>query len=475
MANLLASLLGSAQSLDAYSKVLQVTQNNVANASTPGWARQSLPLVALQSDLLAGSPGGVTVGQMQSARNEYAEQAVRRQNTGLGKQQQAVSSLTSLQSIFNISGQTGISYSLNQFFQASSAWAQSPSDQAARQLVIDRATDVGHDFQSAAVQLQSLAHDTDVTLKSTVGQINQITSQVLSYNRRILQSGSGTHDSGIDAQIHAALENLSQFVDISATQEPDGTTTVLLNGTTPLLIADHQYDLRVVSTAGASNVPSTAQLLAADGTDLTANTTNGQLGELLDMRNSVIPYYSGDSTQPGELNRLAKAFADRVNQLFTSGNISDGPPAVSGVPLFTYDEANPTDVARTLAVDPTVTAGQLSAIAPGPPYVSNGVPLALSNLATPTDATDQIDGFSYTEFYGNLASSAGSKLQTAQQNEQVQQSLLSQAEDQRKQLSGVSLDEEAMVLVEFQRAYQANSRLISVLDQLTEEIVNIIH
>ena len=475
MANLLASLLTSSQALGAYTKVLQVTQNNVANASTPGWARQSLPLIALQSDLIAGATGGVDVGHVQSARNEYAEQAVRRESSALGNAQQAVGSLTSLQSIFDISGQTGISYSLNQFFQASSAWAQTPGDQATRQLVIDRATDVAHDFQSAAVQLQHLSLDTDKQLQATVNQIHQLVSQVQAYNHQILQNGEGKNDSGIDAQVHAALENLSQLVDITAVQEDDGTTTILVNGMAPLLMGDRQYDLRVVNTAGAPNVPSTTKLLAADGTDITSNTKDGQLGALLDMRNSVLPSYLGDAGQPGDLNRLAAAFADRVNQLFTTGNLSDGPPPVAGVPMFTYDQGNPPNVARSLAVDPTLTPDQLAAISPGPPYVSNGVPLALSNLATPTDAADELDGFSFTEFYGNLASGAGSKLQIAQQSEQVHQSLLAQAQDQRQQLSGVNLDEEAMMLVEFQRAYQANSRVITVLDQLTEEVVNLIH
>jgi flagellar hook-associated protein 1 FlgK len=51
---------------------------------------------------------------------------------------------------------------------------------------------------------------------------------------------------------------------------------------------------------------------------------------------------------------------------------------------------------------------------------------------------------------------------------------VAQAKSQRNQLSGVSLDEEAMVLVEFQRAYQANSRLLTVLDELTQETINIL-
>jgi len=212
----------------------------------------------------------------------------------------------------------------------------------------------------------------------------------------------------------------------------------------------------------------------SDGTDITVQATGGQLGALLRVRNQTLASFIGDATQPGDLNRMAKQFADRVNQILTSGNISDGPPAVSGVPLFTYDATNDAGVAQTLAVDPTVTADQLATIDPGPPYVSNGVPLALSQMATPLQDADKIDGVSYNQFYGQLAGRVGTALNDATDSQQVQQSLLAQAKDLRQQYSGVSLDEEATILIQFQRAYQANSRFITVLDQLTQSAIDLL-
>src|SRR6266581_2165844 len=113
MSNLLATLGSSAGALHAFDQVLQVTQNNVANASTPGYAKQRLLLDAMPFDMTVGATGGVRAGQIQSARDQYAEQAVRRQNTLLGEAQQNVSSLTSLESMFDISGDSGIPKALN--------------------------------------------------------------------------------------------------------------------------------------------------------------------------------------------------------------------------------------------------------------------------------------------------------------------------------------------------------------------------
>ena len=163
-----------------------------------------------------------------------------------------------------------------------------------------------------------------------------------------------------------------------------------------------------------------------------------------------------------------------MNEILTNGQISAGPPAVPGVPIFTYDATNDAGVAASLAVDPSVTADQLASIDPGPPTVSNGVPLALSQLASPLAAADKIDGVSYSQYFGQLAARVGDDLNQAQNGQEVQQSLLAQAKDLRQQYSGVSLDEEAAILIQFQRAYQANSRFISILDQLTQDAIDII-
>src|SRR5689334_21647901 len=126
MSNLLATLGSTAGALHAFDQVLEVTQNNVANASTPGYTKQRLLLNAMPFDMTVGATGGVRAGQVQSARDPYAEQAVRRQSTFLGQAQQSVSSLTSLEATLDISGQSGIPLALNNLFQSFSAWAQAP-------------------------------------------------------------------------------------------------------------------------------------------------------------------------------------------------------------------------------------------------------------------------------------------------------------------------------------------------------------
>ena len=491
MSSIIAALHVAAGTLSAYDQALAVTSNNVANSSTPGYAEQTQTFYAMPFDPVNGSLGVVRAGEVVSARDQYAEQAVWQQNTALGQANQDVSGLTSLQNNFPISGDSGIPAALNSLYQSFSAWGQSPADSNARQDVLNQAGDVAEAFQQAATGLANLTQNTEQQLQQTVSQINQLTGQLQSYNQQILNGDR--NDAGLDAQVYSTLEQLSQYVNISATKQADGSMTVMAAGQTPLLMGAMQFKLSCQLTQPADpapaypNGPPTAQILSADGKDITSTITTGQLGSLLNLRNTVLPSYIGDAYQQGSLNILAQQFADRVNGLLESGNVSDavaagpdgtgGSPAVPGVPLFTYSTnddgtANATNVAQSLAVNPSITASQLAAIDPGPPEVSNGIALALSNLATPTDSADEIDGASYTQYYGNLASQVGSLLSAATNQQQVSQSALAQAQNLRQQQSGVSLDAEAVNLVAFQRAYEANSKLVSVLDQITLDTIN---
>ena len=478
MSNLLSTLLSTAGALDAYTQVLNVTQTNVANANTPGYAKQTQTLQALPFDPSMGSTGGVRAGDVQSSRDRFAEQAVRQQTTLLGQAQQNVTSFTSLQALFDISGNSGLPAALNTLFQSFSAWGQSPNSTVARQTVIQNATAVADAFQQTGTGLATMAQDTTQQLQQAVTQINQMAGQLAGYNKQILNGDR--NDAGLDAQINSTLEQLSQYVNFTATPQSDGSMTVLINGQTPLVIGDQTYGILPQAvppdpaTAAYPGGPPHQSIVSYDGTDITAGITGGQLASLLNLTNNVLPSYMGDANNPGDLNAMAKQFADCVNNLLTSGNVSDGPPPVAGVPLFTYDTNNDTDVAMTLSVDPTVTSDQLAAITPGPPEVSNGVPLALSQLSNPHDSTYEINGASYTEFYGSMATRVGNLLNDANNELQVQQSAVAQAQNVRQQLSGVSLDEEAAILLQFQQGYEANSKLITVLQQLSEDTINML-
>jgi flagellar hook-associated protein 1 len=478
MANILASLNVTAGALNAFDLALETTQNNVANAQTPGYVKQSLPLDSLAFNLPAGEIGGVSAGAVTSARDQFAEQNVHNQNILLGSATQDVNSLTQLQNLFPVSQSSGIANALNGLFSSFSGWSENPNDPSARQSVMQNAATVASTFQQTAQGLAEFTQTTNAQIQGTVTDINQLAAQLTAANQEI-QEGNGAN-AGLDANIHNTLDQLSQFVNFTASQQSDGTYTILVDGQTPLVIGGQQFSLGSQMAQPTNpppvnvNGPPHVVILGADGSDITSQVTGGQLGSLVNLRNTVLPTYIGDAYQSGSVNTLAQQFADRVNNLLTSGNVTDGPPPQAGTALFTYDTADPTNVAQSLAVNPSITGAQLAAIQPGPPEVANGIALTLAGLSNSQDPSDEINGQSYTGYYAGIASSVGTALNQAADQQTAQQSAVAQAENLRQQASGVNLDQEAVSLVQFQKAYDANSRFVTVIDTLTSDLINMV-
>ena len=64
MSGLLSSLRSTAGALRVFERALTVTQNNVSNASTPGYAVQRLSLQAADFEPSLGLLGGVRAGEV---------------------------------------------------------------------------------------------------------------------------------------------------------------------------------------------------------------------------------------------------------------------------------------------------------------------------------------------------------------------------------------------------------------------------
>jgi len=189
----------------------------------------------------------------------------------------------------------------------------------------------------------------------------------------------------------------------------------------------------------------------------------------LNVGNSVLPSLIGGGQQVGGLNTLAQGLADSVNNLLTAGVNASG---AAGVPLFTYNDASPAGIASTLAVSSTITPDQLAAASAGPPSVVNGTALALANLDSTSPGP--VDGQGFTQYFGSLTSQVGYAASNAATEATAQSQLLSQAQGLQQQVSGVSLDEEAMRLVQLQTSYQATSKVVTVIDATLQSLLSMI-
>ena len=468
MGGLLSVLSNSLDALEAYDSALNVSQNDVSNASTPGYSNQVPTFDALPFEEPGGLSGGVLAGPTQSTDNQYADQAVRTQLELQGNYTAQSTALASIQSLFDVTGQTGVLGDLNSLFQSFSSWATTPDSTSAQQAVLTSAQALAQGFQAAATTLSQTTTQLNQQITSSVQQINTIAGQIATDNAALEQSS--TPDPGVEANLQSSLENLSQIADTTVTFASNGTATVLLGGQSPLVIGTQQYQISASFTdpnpGPNPNAVPDAHILDSNGNDITSDISQGSLGGLLNVRNTVLPSLQGDSNQQGSLNQLAQKVADQVNSILTAGTTPSGQP---GTALFTYDPTSPTDVAATLALNPSMT---ISALAPADTSGSNGAALELSNLGNSTAPGDEIDGQTILQFSAGIATQVGQSASDAQTGEGLATTLLSQAQATQTQLSGISLDAEATQVLQLQEGYQAAGKMVSVVETLATTLMD---
>ncbi len=480
MSGLLAALQSAGGALDAYSRALQVTQQNLVNQSTPGYARQTPRLQSMPFQPLGGLFGGVQFAGAQDSRSEFAENSVRVQNSALGWNQQLDGLLQPILPYLNtqdVSNSTGLMADLQNWFAAVRQWDSTSGDAAARQKVLDTAGVLAGTFRDTAEAFRSARQDSLQQLQVTVGQVNSILGDLQQMQASL---GGVQNDPGVEAAFYAKLEDLSQYMDIRVSQEANGQFTVTTAAGAALLMGDQAWPLKVSlqATPPSASFPTagpTVQLLASDGTDISATAAGGRVGALLYGLTAIFPSLLGDATQQGDLNRLAEGFAGRVNQILTGGLISDNPP-VAGVPLFAWDNSNPLTVAQTLTLAPGIDASQLALIRTQPNVDPLGIPAQLLGLVSGNDPADamQLESQSFTDFLNGLGLHLAGLQSTARSEQSFHTQLLQQAQANRERVSGVSLEEESVNLLQFQRSFESIAKVISVLNTLTQTILDMV-
>lgn len=168
---------------------------------------------------------------------------------------------------------------------------------------------------------------------------------------------------------------------------------------------------------------------------------------------------------------MATAIAERVNKQHASGfDLNDDP----GGDLLSFTTAGPglnTGAARTIELtisDPRKIAASNVAGAPGSNKNANLLfAIKDEKFLTLSDETAN-------QFYASLIYDIGSEEKTADDNVATQAGVLTQLKNHRNSLSGVNLDEEAINLIKYQKAYQASAKFATVLDALSQDILNML-
>ena len=448
MGSLFSVLHVASNALGAYQRAMNVTSANTANAATPGYAKQVVQFEAQPFDPQIAVGGGVTYGGTVDTRDQFAEENVRQRVSDQGKATQEASQYASLESVFPVDGQSGLSAALNSFFQAFSALTTTPNDPDLRQNALNGAQHTAQAFRTTIQQLDEVQTGVQQNLTEQVNAVNQLAQQIATINQQVEHNASAASDPGLSARMSQALERLSQYVDVTATNEDNGTVSVSV-GQATLVSGDKARPLQLV--------PKSGQMVLQDsqGNDIAQQLSSGSLQAALNMADHVLPGMAAN------INQLAQSFATAVNGALAGGvDQTNNPPAQD---LFSFNAAN--GAAATLTVN-SLTPAQLALAAPTAPG-GNAVAVQIANLQN----ARLINGQTLSQYYGSLASQVGGMVSNAQNDQTTAENLTAQAQSARQKLQGVSLDEEAMNLLEFQRGYEAMSQFVKAVNEMTQELI----
>lgn len=446
MSSLSASLWIAEQALQANQGALDVTTNNIANASTPGYSRE----VADLTEYAPQEEGGISYGtgvelqQIQSIRDQVLSLQIAQETAQQNSAQTQSNALQQVQGQFSSSSQ-GIGADLSSFFSSLSQLSTSPNSIPDRQAVLNAAQNVASDFNAAAANLNSVSSGLNQSVSHSVSQINNLSQQIAQLNGQVAVLQKEGKDPGVvEDQENQAINQLAQLTNVSETQSPDGLTITTGSGT-PLVVGSQSFALQT-GTNSSGNVTVVSQ-----GQDVTSTISGGALGGAIQVRDTDIP------SVLTQLNNLASQFAASVNSAQSSGYDLNGN---KGQAIFSVIPGNGAAASLSVSMgDPSLIAASSDGTAGSNGNVANLLAVQTNSLP---------GGASPGDTYANLVSQVGTLTSQAEANASAGTSTLNQLNDQLGAISGVSIDEETTNLMSYQRAYEAAARVVSTVDALTQ-------
>jgi flagellar hook-associated protein 1 FlgK len=257
------------------------------------------------------------------------------------------------------------------------------------------------------------------------------------------------------------LQAITSIIDVGVIQRGDGIIDLTVGGGRALVVGVHSYALSAVSQP-----PNGFAAITTDGaavtTDITSEISGGEISGLLRVRDALIPSYAA------QLDQLAYSVATDVNTLTLSGFDLDGNAGVN----FFDQPATVSGAAKQMSVNAAVAADTdlvvaAGAASPGNNDIARAIAALQDSVMTGT-TTRPVDA------WGSLVYSVALDAGTAGRSRESHGQILRQLQSLRDQISGVSLDEEAAMLLRFQRAYEANARFFQVADQTLDLLMRMV-
>lgn len=498
---------------------LQITSHNMSNAATPGFSRQFIQQRA-GSPINTSNPVGMIgtgsevygIGQM---RNTHLDHRYWNERPNLGKQEILVNQLKIKESMFGELTENGFSSNFNTFFDTLQDLSTNASDATNRNNIIQSINTLARNINSNASSLLKQQQDINNEISTTVTSINSLGQQISNLNNEIARAEmSGGNANDLRDQRALLVDELSLLVNINVTEtNSNGSKHFIIHIDGQEFIRNDGVNILQASrrTEAQKRNPHDAdglyEITFANGKpfNMYSSTLGGELKGLIDMRDGNggvaatdysnttgfrgIPYYIAT------LNNMINTFSDAFN--FGTDHLGNPIPGVTGhvngynangentgMPLFTGTPRTPDD--PLYEEDPwglrdlNIFNFQLN-----PEIAKDQNLLATSTKDKGESSNDLILGFVQIKNYQSLfregtlndyinamTGELAMDLKHASNFKESQSDVLVVLQNQRLQVKGVDINEEIMSMMFFQQQYQSAARLVNVINEVYDTMIN---
>ncbi|NMP23082.1 flagellar hook-associated protein FlgK [Sulfobacillus harzensis] len=473
----------ASQAIAAQQLALDVTGNNMANATTPGYHVESVNLTenapapdAVMPTTLIGN--GVTATAVTRATNAFLSSSVRNQTSAESYATALSQGLNQVQNIFQEPQNGGLAEMMNQFNQSWLTLSQNPESLSARESVIQDGKTLASTLNSMATTLSTEEAGVNQNIVSQVSQVNQLAGQIAKLNGQIATvSTSGQQPNDLLDQRGQLLTELTKLVHVSYANGPANSLDVYI-GSHPLVTGERTYQINATSSTYGSTkitVPqwqdtgSDVQIqsgsLAGNIALLYTNSINGSLSSGLKAG-----YLTGYGQK---LDNIAQALATAVNTGQAAGyDLNNNPGATFFVAAAGPAGVPPTISASDIKVSSSLSANQLAAAsssnAPGDGSHAESLYNTLSNTSLAIgNSTTTLAGY-----YQSVVGQVGIDGQNASNLSTDSQNTLTSLKNELSSVTGVDLNQQSVNMIQEQQSYEAAAKLITTQQTMIQSLLS---
>ncbi len=444
--------------LTAHQRALGVTAQNISNAQTEGYSRQRPRLTPVP----AAFGSGVRLDGVERIVDRFLEERRLEQASTLNAATTQRDVLGRVEGLFPLDGGS-VGTALDEFFSAADALANDPESVPARDELLRRGEALARSLNGAHRGLARLQRELDDRIGGAVDEVNGLLAQVARLNRSISAASAGGGDANeLRDQRALALHELSGYLRLRTVERDDGSVDVFAASSgAAFVVGDVASELAVEPTGPAALDGGSLSRLGVRGPGGSLIELNGDLGgsvgALESLRDGALP------VRASQLDAIATALRDEVNAVQTDPAAIDLNGA-TGLPFFSGTGA--ADLAVALSDPRGIAAAQGTATS------DNRNALALAALRGA--GIPALGGATFGEAFSTLQAGAGGDAAAASDVAATEESVDAALSAQRDAVSGVSLEEEFVDLIRFQRGFQAAAQIISVSDRLLDEVIGLV-